>query len=83
MADVENSSLSRALRRRLVGSAVVAAGAVVAASILVPSYGQSARDACGLLQKQHTSDARAKQAVAAEAQPHVDAPVTVDATGCR
>ena len=81
MADVENSSLSRALRRRLVGSAVVAAGAVVAASLLVPSYGQSARDASGLLQKQHTAAARTKQAAAAEAKPHVDAPVTVDGGG--
>src|SRR6478672_1621568 len=44
---------------------------------LVSSYGQSTRDASGLLQRQHTSDARARQAAAAEARPHVDAPVTV------
>ena len=75
MADLENRTLPRALRRRLVGSAVVAVGAVVGASLLVPGYGQSARDASGLLQKQHTAVARTKQAAAAEAKPHVDAPV--------
>jgi hypothetical protein len=79
---VMTRALQRSLRRRLVWSATAAAGAVVAASILVPSYGQSARDASGLLQKQHNSDARARQVAAAEALPHVDAPVT-GATGCR
>jgi hypothetical protein len=70
-------ALGRSLRRRLVWSATLAAGAVVGASILVPPYGQSARDASGLLQRQHTADARARQVAAAEAEPHVDAPVTV------
>src|SRR4051812_8540313 len=68
-------ALQRSLRRRLVWSATAAAGAVVVASVLVPSYGQSARDARGLPQKGHTADARARQAAAAEALPHVDAPV--------
>ena len=75
--ELGSGALRRSLRRRLAWSATVAAGAVVTASILVPSYGQSARDASGLLQRQHNSDARARQAAAAEAQPHVDAPVTV------
>ena len=76
MAEHDRSALPRALRRRLVGSALVAAGAVVAASLLVPSHGQSARDASGLLRKQHAADARAKQA-AAGTQSHVHPPVTV------
>ena len=75
--ELTTRALRRSLRRRLVWSAALAAGAVVGASILVPSYGQSARDASGLLQRQHTSDARARQVAAAEAEPHVDAPVTV------
>jgi hypothetical protein len=75
--DLTTRALRRSLRRRLVWSATLAAGAVVGASILVPSYGQSARDASGLLQRQHTADARARQVAAAEAEPHADAPVTV------
>jgi hypothetical protein len=41
--DLTTRALRRSLRRRLVWSATLAAGAVVGASILVPSYGQSAR----------------------------------------
>ncbi len=70
MPEDEPTTPLRPLRRRLVWSVALAAGTVVAASVLVPSYGTSARTGSGLLQKQHTRDAQALRAKAAEAEPH-------------
>ena len=68
--------------RRLLLSTGVAAGAVLAATVLVPSYDAGDRDGAALLQRTHTVAATAAStggdptdpAVTAEALPHVDAP---------
>ena len=77
MSEDQPSTVQRSVRRRLVWSVGVAAGAVVGASLLVPSYGQSAREGSALLQKQHTTAARTAQAAAAEAKPHAHPATTV------
>ena len=77
MSEDQPSTVQRSVRRRLVWSVGVAAGAVVGASLLVPSYGQSAREGSALLQKQHTTAARTVQAAAAEAKPHAHPATTV------
>jgi hypothetical protein len=66
--------------RRLVWSVALAVGAVVGASLLVPSYGQSARTGAAYVQRQHDATIAAARARAAEAKPHVDPPGTTTTT---
>ena len=67
------------VRRRLIWSVAVAASVVLVASVLVPTYGQSAREASGLLQKQHTASALAVQETAAGTEPHAGPAATMGA----
>ena len=66
-------------RRRLAWSVAVAVGAVVGATVMVPSYGQFARDGADLVKKQHDVAVAASRAKAAEAKPHVDPPAAAQA----
>ncbi len=66
-------------RRRLAWSVAVAVGAVVGATVMVPSYGQFARDGADLVKKQHDVAVAASRATAAEAEPHVDPPAAAQA----
>ena len=54
-------------------------GAVVGATVMVPSYGQFARDGADLVKKQHDVAVAASRAKAAEAKPHVDPPAAAQA----
>lgn len=69
----ERQSTSR-LTRRLLFSVALAIGAVVGATMLVPSYGQFARTGAAFVQRQHDAVVKARRGKAAEAEPHVDLP---------
>ena len=76
MPEDQPSTVQRSVRRRLVWSVGVAAGAVVGASLLVPSYGRppaGARPSCRAAR--HPADT--VQAAAAEAKPHAHPATTV------
>jgi hypothetical protein len=70
----------RAIRRRLLWSVGLAATAVIAATVLVPSYGQNARASADLVKKQHDATVAGARAKAAEAKPHAH-PTTVSLDG--
>ncbi|NUR09837.1 MAG: hypothetical protein HOQ45_22850, partial [Nocardioidaceae bacterium] len=63
-----------AVTLRLLWSVALAVGALVGASLMVPSYGQSARTGAAYVQRQHDSTVAAARARAVEAEPHVDPP---------
>jgi hypothetical protein len=82
-----DSTPTSSQRRRLVWSVALAAGAVLGATVMVPSYGASGRDGADLLKRVHAASAATATtggttdptdptgpAALAEALPHVDAP---------
>ncbi len=71
-SDPTPSSVTRSATRRLAWSVALAAGSVVAATVLVPTYGQFARHGADLVKRQHDRQVAAARARAAEAKPHVD-----------
>ena len=70
--DPSTRSVTRSATRRLAWSVALAAGSIVAASVMVPTYGQFARHGADLVKRQHDREVVAARARAAEAKAHLD-----------